>query len=232
VTVLRDALDAIQAPTAAVHALSAPVVHALPVSGAAVSTFGRVLPVETLSASDDRALRIDEIQFDLHEGPCWDALATGRPVLEPDIQRRPVRVWPAFSPAIGEVSIGGLFAYPLIFGPLRLGALDLYTDLPLEWSPQAAADAEALAQALARTVLRSAIDREAAGADEGPHSRRLIHQATGMVIAQLRVSPDDAELLIRGHAFATGEPMRAVAERIIARDLQFRRGAEGIEVSS
>lgn len=29
------------------------------------------------------AARIDEVQFDLGEGPCWNAVATGRPVLLP-----------------------------------------------------------------------------------------------------------------------------------------------------
>lgn len=30
------------------------------------------------------------------------------------------------------------------------------------------------------------------------HSRRLVHQATGMVLAQLRIAADDARLIIQG----------------------------------
>ena len=56
---------------------------------------------ETLSASDKQAARLDELQFDLGEGPCWDALRLVEPVLEPDL-RNPVRSWPAFTDAIRD----------------------------------------------------------------------------------------------------------------------------------
>jgi hypothetical protein len=226
---LSNALGEIDAAARTTADLSRPLVRALPVTGAAVSTFGELLPMQTVSASDSRARRIDEIQFDLHEGPCWDALASGEPVLEPDIRHRPSRVWPAFSPAIAELPIGALLAYPLVFGPLKLGAVDLYTDEPVSWAGHTAADARVMASAIARTVLRRALRDAESEADEGPYSRRLIHQATGMVIAQLRISAVDAELLIRGQAFATDQPMREIAQRILDRDLLFRRGESGIE---
>lgn len=228
---LQDAITAIDR-LETVHDLSGPLVRALPVSGASISTFGGLLAAETLSASDASARRIDEIQFDLQEGPCWDALASGLPVLEPDINGRPRRTWPAFSAAIREVPIGGLLAYPLIFGSLRLGAIDLYTDLPVEWSPTADADAASLSTAVARSVLRDALDGLETQQEAGPHSRRLVNQATGMVVAQLRMAPGDAELLIRGHAFATSQTMRDVAQQLIDRALEFRRGPNGIEATA
>ena len=57
---------------------SEPFVAFLPVTGAAVSTLGDVLGSETLSASDAHAARLDEVQFDLGEGPCWDALRSAQ----------------------------------------------------------------------------------------------------------------------------------------------------------
>jgi hypothetical protein len=50
-----------------------------PVSGAAVSTVGDLLGSETISASDALAFRMDELQFDPGEGPCWDAMNFVRP---------------------------------------------------------------------------------------------------------------------------------------------------------
>ena len=61
-------------------------IDVFPVSGAAVSTVGEVLGSETLAASDERAARLDELQFDLGEGPCWDAMRSGTAVLQPDIR--------------------------------------------------------------------------------------------------------------------------------------------------
>lgn len=55
--------------------LTSPFVAAFGVTGAAVSSLGNPLGVETLSASDDRSARWEEIQLDLGEGPAWQAAA-------------------------------------------------------------------------------------------------------------------------------------------------------------
>jgi hypothetical protein len=56
----------------------------------------------------------------------------------------------------------------------------------------------------------------------GPWSTRSeIHQATGMVVAQLRISPDDALALLRAHAFSHETTLAAVAEQVTSRRLHF-----------
>ena len=54
------------------------------------------------------------------------------------------------------------------------------------------------------------------------NSRARIHQATGMVMAQLRLTPDDAMALIRAHAYAHRQNLNAISDDIIARALDFR----------
>jgi hypothetical protein len=49
------------------------------------------------------------------------------------------------------------------------------------------------------------------------------------VIAQLGTSPDDAELLIQGQAFAEGRTMREVADDILSRRLRFSLEGNRIE---
>jgi GAF domain-containing protein len=212
--------------------LTLPVLRAVPVSGASVSTLGGVLAQETVAFSDAQAARVDELQFDLGEGPCWDVVATGKPVLEPDVQRHPRSVWPAFSEGLRDEQVGALFAFPLTVGTLRLGALDLYHARPSSLSAQHALQAGALAEALGRYVLRRAM-RTSGDADLGtasPHSRRIVHQATGFVIAQLGLSAEDAQLLIQGQALAQSRPVADIAEDIVSRRLSFARdGDERIE---
>jgi hypothetical protein len=73
-------------------------------------------------------------------------------------------------------------------------------------------------------VLRAAMARsgeEGGGAASGAFSRRVIHQATGMVLAQLDISADDAMLVLQGHAFAAGLTMMEVAQRVVDRTLDF-----------
>jgi hypothetical protein len=204
-----------------------------PISGAAVSTVGEVLGSETVSASDSTAARIDELQFDLGEGPCWDAMRLGRPVLEPDLRTHPSTVWPAFSAAIADHPVRSIFAFPLVVGTLRIGAVDLYAVDHVTLNPVQTQLAGSMASAIGKHVLRRAL-MNIGGDYEDPgnaFSRRLIHQATGMVLAQLRVPADDALLIIQGQAFAAGKSMMEIAEEIVGLRLEFSRGEHGIEVS-
>ena len=192
----------------------------------------RIPGTETIAASDRQAARIDELQFDLGEGPCWDAVADAHPVFEPNIRNEPRRNWPAFSQAIRGENVGALFAFPLVFGPLRLGAVDLYASAPATLTGLDTRRTEALATEASRIVLLRALrlagDRDPA-LDVTRFSRRVIHQATGMVIAQLDVSADDAHLLIQAHAFASDRPMSEIASDIIERRLTFAHDDTGIQ---
>jgi hypothetical protein len=211
-------------------AMAGALVKAIPVTGASVSTLGRMLGTETISATDPQAARLDELQFDLGEGPCWEVLATGAPVLEPDLQIRPVRSWPAFSAAVRVEGVGAMFAFPLSLGPLRFGAIDLYDRHPRRLTSEQAGQAAELAGIISRRVLRSALGEvEETVADRNTYSRRVVQQATGFVIAQLGVSAADAELLLQGRAFVEGRSVREVAQDVLDRRSGFTLKIDSIE---
>jgi AmiR/NasT family two-component response regulator len=46
-------------------------------------------------------------------------------------------------------------------------------------------------------------------------SRSQIHQATGMVVAQLRLSPEDALALLRAHAYAQDSTLAEIAASVV-----------------
>ena len=212
-----------------------PFLDVFPVSGASVATVGDLLGSETLSASDALAARLDELQFDLGEGPCWDALSSGRPILEPDLNQHARTTWPAFSAAVAHDDISSIFAFPLSVGPLRMGAIDLFSSAPVSLNRTQTRQADAMAGVISRHVLRRALtavgrDEEDTGVEVGnAYSRRLLHQATGMVLAQLGVSADDARLVIHGHAFAAARPVMEVAQDVLDGRLNFSRRDDGIE---
>jgi hypothetical protein len=54
-----------------------------------------------------------------------------------------------------------------------------------------------------------------------PLERAEVYQATGMLIAQLEVSPDSALATLRAHAFVHDRPIDAVARDVVARTLRF-----------
>lgn len=229
-----EAMDALTGPTPPDSALAEPIASALPVSGVAISTLGAFLGNETVSATDTTAARLDEVQFDLGEGPCWDAMGKGKPVLEPDIRQHPLGRWPAFLDAIRHEDVGAIYAFPLFIGPLQLGAMDLYSAEAKVLTDKHARQSAAFASVVSRLVLHKALER--AGEDsealgETRYSRRTIHQATGMVLAQLDLPPDEARLVIQAHAFATGRSMQEIAEDIVDRRLNFSVRDSGIEDS-
>ncbi len=210
--------------------LCGPFLGALPVAGVAVSLLSGPIGQSTVCASDATAARLDELQFDLGEGPCWQALATRRPVLTPDLRGEPHPAWPVFAEALGRDARSGevaaMFAFPLVVGSLGIGAVDLYTTATGELSKTQVADASALASVTAWQVLRRVLGEapiESLDADGERSSRREVHQATGMVLAQLDITAAEAALLLRAHAFSTGRSVRDFATDVVERRLDFSR---------
>lgn len=203
----------------------------VPVDGAAVSTLGNMLSTETIGATGWLAARIDEVQFDLGEGPCWDALAHHRPVLEPDFANRPGDQWPHFTDQLSAHTIGALFAFPLTVGSIQVGAIDFYTVAPSTLTALQVAEISMLADLISRVLLRRAIRTSDQDDDllETEYSRRIIHQATGIILAQLRLPPEDALLVLQGRAFATGQRMIDTATDIIEKRVSFATSPDGIE---
>lgn len=206
--------------------LCGPFLSVLPVTAVAISTLGDPLGSETVCASDSTAARLEEIQLDLGEGPCWEAVRTGRPVLEPDLQRSRSAGWPVALTALRDARLGAVFAFPIRFGTIDIGAVDLYHREAAAFPEGAVEDATVLAEAVARQVLRRAL----AGVDDtlqghsqdgNPYSRREVYQASGMLAAQTGAGPSDALLLLRAHAYAAGRPVRDLARDVIARDVDF-----------
>ncbi|MDQ0726681.1 GAF and ANTAR domain-containing protein [Microbacterium sp. W4I20] len=218
------AVSHLSAATGASADLCGPFVDAMQVSGGVVSTLGRPLGNQTVCASSTLAARIDEIQIDLGEGPCWEALRTRRPVLEPDLRHHGGDAWPGAREALRQLDVQSLFAFPLFVGALDVGVVDLYSTARRDLTSEDVQDATVLATITARVVLRralDAIDDAEEGASPGPYSQREVHQATGMVAAQLKISPKDALVVLRGHAFANGHSVREVASDVVARRTTF-----------
>ena len=196
-------------------------VSALSVQHAAICTLGPPFEVETVCFSDPVAARIDEMQIDLGEGPCWEARQTGAPVIVHDLHVAALAQWPVFRAAIATYPVRSVYAFPLTVGTLDVGAVVLYGSGADALSSEAIEHASTLADLAAVTVLRNALAHVDDRMGEGPHSRQIVHQATGMVTAQLRIPPVDALLVIRAHAFTTGRSVRDVAADIAARLIDF-----------
>jgi hypothetical protein len=181
----------------------------------------------TVCATDDLSRRVEDLQFSLGEGPCYDAFSGGGPVLIADVNAMPkpggVR-WPVFTEAVSVAGVGALFAFPLLIGAIPLGALDLYRRRPEGLTPAQYRSAFRIADAAAEALLDvrsgTAMDLPADAAPVGASYRLEVHQATGMASVQLAVSLDEAFLRLRAYAYARELDIDDVARDVVAGVLQ------------
>lgn len=200
--------------------------ESLPISGASISVFSGLAPETMVCASNTVSARIDELQYDLGEGPRWVALETRRPVLLPYVHSGPHQAWPVFATALRDLDVSALFVFPLMLGAMDIGVVELYSSDAGPLSPADRSTALQLADVATWQLLRQLLTLAPTGGadtpqDGSPLSRREVHQATGMVLAQTGASATDALLLLRAHAFAQGRTVREVARDVVARTLDF-----------
>ncbi len=211
-------------------------VRMLDVTGAGISMVTTSGNRGVVCATDDVAAHIEDLQLTLGEGPCVDAVHRGAPVLVPDL-REPqdlvVERWPAFLEGAGASGVRGVFAFPLRIGAISVGALDLYRDRPGRLDDDQlgavlmAADSAAIAVLNMDTGDRADGHGGAFADDEASRTtyQMQVHQATGMVKVQAGVSIDEAFLLLRARAFASGRPLAAVARDVVERRVRFESEA-------
>lgn len=191
------------------------------VEHAAISTLGDPFDIETVCASDAVAAALDELQLDSGVGPCWTARSSPSPVLLPDLQHDASPEWPLFLAAAAAHGVASVYAFRMSVGRVDVGVVDLYASRTQQLSGRDVAIAATMADAAGAQIMRRALEDLDTDPGTARSARRFVHQATGMVCAQLRVTPDDALLIIRAHAFATGVSVREVAEALIAREIDF-----------
>ncbi|ASN20219.1 GAF and ANTAR domain-containing protein [Arthrobacter sp. YN] len=201
--------------------LCAAFLQELPIDGAAVSIFGGSSAETLMCASDSTAARLDELQYDLGDGPRWDVLRTHLPVMISDLSDAGVRAWPAFAEAATVTDAAALFVFPLLAGGLVIGVAELYSTSPGNFSHAQTSRAAQISSRTAWTLLRGLLPEDENESAAIPLARREIHQATGMVLVQTDSTPDEALLLLRGHAFASGRSLQDTALDVVSRRLEF-----------
>ncbi len=207
-------------------------VRSVPVTGAAVSLMTGAGHRAIVCASDDVVAQLENLQFDLGEGPCIEAFDQRRPVLAPDLVDHGGEAgarWPAFVPAALTTGARALFAFPLQLGAAELGVLLLYRDQAATLDAAQQVRALRLADAAFFALLES-LSGAAAGQNgerdgDSPDadvalSRAEVYQAAGMVMVHLGVSIEEATVRLHAYAFANDRPLLDVAHDIVEHRLR------------
>jgi hypothetical protein len=200
----------------------------LPASGAGVSVLtGDTYRGGTVAAHGKGSRRLEELQFSLGEGPCIDAFSSRVPVLEPDLAGQGRKRWPGYAAAAQEEGVGAVFAFPLVVGVARAGALDIYRREPGSLSQTAFEQAEAFAEIAMGLLLdnqaSAKVGHTHADLDDALAYRLEVYHAQGMVMVDLGVSLDEAMARLRAYAFAHDRSLNDVAAEVVTGSLRLTR---------
>jgi hypothetical protein len=133
--------------------------------------------------------------------------------------------WPVFSAKAVAAGVRSVFAFPLQTGTERLGVLTLCSGHPERLAHDHYVNAIVMAEVVAQTVLvlqSGALAESLAPELEAvTDSQGAVHQASGMVSAQLGVSLTQALARLRTYAFGTDRLLVEVANDVVGRKLRF-----------
>jgi hypothetical protein len=172
------------------------------------------VPGERVVVSTEQVFAdLESLQEVLGEGPVQQALDLDQVVIS-RVQDSP-NPFPVFAEQASRAFDDSLtvYAVPMRVGTRTIGVLSLYVT-GTDRTTRSIDDLQFLADAVGISLIG---DMDAL--DWSQEAR--IHQATGMVAAQLRISPADALAVLRAHAFARETDLRAVADDVLARRMAF-----------
>jgi GAF domain-containing protein len=167
--------------------------------------------IDTPAGSGDALRRLDSLQFELKEGPCFDALHTHEIVLGRDLANDPR--WPNWGPHVArEIGVGSIVSYRLFAADDTLGAMNLYslrtdafdTEDIHNGGALAAHVAVALAEAQNVTHLETAIN-----------VRTVIGRAEGILMERFDLSPAQAFAVLRRVSQDRNVKLNRVAEELV-----------------
>lgn len=163
-------------------------------SGAGVSLLDGQGRRTSTGATDVVVLEADAVQYELGQGPCLTAWATGRTVVVADVLMDDR--WPLWSSRVRDLAIRSVISTPLIGGTRCLGALKIYGTKQGAYGPAAA-------RALERLVVPAATLLDNIQSSEAPKrftqvlaaaldSRDTVNRAQGFLMHMHGISADAA----------------------------------------
>jgi diguanylate cyclase (GGDEF)-like protein len=154
------------------------IVEILPITAAGVTLISDGVAPRYIAASDTAALRYEELQTELGEGPCLAAYRSGEAVAVADLAADDR--FPRFAPAAVAAGLGAVFTFPLRHGQGRLGALDLYRQTPGGLNAHDMAAAQTLADVAAAYLLNAQARQHASDVSERFRDIALHDVLTGL----------------------------------------------------
>jgi GAF domain-containing protein len=172
----------------------------------------------TVASSDAFAAAVDEVQYQAGDGPCLQALKSGREVAVPDVAAE--TRWGGYPTFAEDRGVRSSLSLPLTVNGRTLGAMNHYSVRPHAFDE---ADTLSRARGLARFAakLLDIVMRQAHQAEltdqlrQALSTRSVIDQAIGILIAQEGCTPAAAFALLRKTSQDSNRKLWEVAAALV-----------------
>jgi len=190
------------------------------VPGAEATSITLIRGEEAFTAAyhGDMALAADELQYERGYGPCMDAGRAGV-VLRIDDTGTEQR-WPDYVPRVRDVGVRSSLSLPLPYQGSAIGALNIYSSVPSAFASAESLDggsqvADAIAVVVANADAHAQLGEQARNMRLAMESRAVIEQAKGVLMAQRRVTAEQAFEILREASQRYNRKLREIAVGIV-----------------
>jgi GAF domain-containing protein len=183
----------------------------------------------TVACSDPVAARVDEVQYELDDGPCLHAIRDGHMVRIKDTADK--ARWPEFEAQAASHGVRSCLAVPLIADGRRVGALNLYARTASAFGTAEVRRAENFAEyASGALTLAMRLASHTALIEQlrsSLVSRTFIDQALGIIMAREHCTQARAFAILRSASQNSNVKLRDIATAIVTSGYAFSKGCGG-----
>ena len=172
--------------------------------------------IDTVAPTDPLVLDLDGKQYELKEGPCYDAAVTTAHVIAPHLAKD--ERFPAYGPYVVSKGIQAQAGLRLFDAPASQGALNLYST-----TAGAFEDFTTLANLFAhQAAVALGYAREIADLNDAIRTRTTIGQAVGIIMERYELNDERAFAFLTRLSQHRNVKLRLIAAEIVA-DVERRR---------
>lgn len=169
----------------------------------------------TAASTDEIAWLVDQIEIQVGEGPCLDAILEEAYQHDADLASG-TSPWPrATARILAETPVRSAIGYRLFLEGQKVGALNLFSDEPGALTSRSADQGAVLASFASVSLLALRAREEAESLRQGLHSNREIGKAVGLLMAAHRVSADEAFAILKRTSQDLNMKLAQVAAQVV-----------------
>jgi GAF domain-containing protein len=170
----------------------------------------------TVAGSSPRAVRLDQIEQRMGQGPCVEALRTLAPVLLEDVSSDPR--WPSYQRELASQNCRSVLGMPLRIGNDSTAALNFFASGQVfddQTIKETTAFAGAASQAI-RLALKIKAAQDTAGQLRAAlESQTPVSIACGIMMAQNRCSQNEAMTILKNASKVSNQTLQDLAKDIV-----------------